>query len=1341
MGVGETRWAAQESSLFRADICYNTSAMSPLGRIFGRGRQLEKLLKKAEDAFREEDWEASAEAAGELRNKIEAGDPGKFATELARALYLEAASHQKREDFPGALRVIEKAVKDLSDPGEIARVLAEIAFVSDDEAVLPLLERASGKWPESNPIALALCSKYVKEERFDERTLPLFSRMHQRAPDNRQVLYGLAMCLKRLEKFDRTSLAVYRRAFHEYSTNNEFLYALSRTYASQRPPVNEALPVIERALKFFPEEEAFHKARVSILANLPSLTPDHVRLLLEAYKKSKDQKLAEKLVDHLLAAHADDEDACRVYEAVWRDHPKRTALLTILAERYRLSGRKDKAAMEIFQAFFDDMPRERENTLYLARRYAEANAASQSAILVYQQALRDGTTTDVDPVVLALARGYLALGRRDEEAARVYRMAHNAEPENYDVLTALKDVAMAGGRMDGARANPLIDYIKDPNTETEVASALARKLGESLASEGRKDADACDVYRLNVADRKASEAEEELLVEALVEGGNVKLADSPLIERVYRRTDSEKLAATLAELYRESGKLSRSTLPIVVRTLEANPSNRKLAVWALPYLLDKHGQDEKYFPLLATLIVKGHLSAMKDVKPGLVAGTATRIARDRIREGAYKAAIEILGEAFKFDPNPILQYLLGVSYQGSGDFTAGLAVFKDLIKSEKENAQYRYRSAVLKLISGDLSEAEKDLDELAKRFPDHALVHLRKGMLLEAREDRQGALAEYELVRTRDKAVAAFAEYRKGMLLCSKGDWREGLKLLDRAAGGGIQSPTLDSARLVACVILADEAMKSGSLDPAEKLLKAVAEVSSPPWPQVATERLIRLALLRLEANDEKGAQRALEVAEKTGTRDSRVGSLLALIDIQAGRPKASVERLERALTSRDPAGAELAHRLWAAISIRLGRHDEGRESADWLVARKAEGAVRLRFLAVWRDPLEIDWPPALENWTYEGLENELCFPVGLIGRMAYKRADYEGGAKYLEKYHKDQSKPDKVEAEFLLGLMYIKQKKANLGLHYWGHILEEGHRDLSGRQRVEALMLLGYHFLEHGETERSREAFKLAKEAGAEEEEIARAISYSYLQAGHLAAKVDNMRGAIREWERILESSPNDWQALQNLGLAHFLVGEDEKATEYFDQLFSLCEEHPGLVDEETLSFLLEETRKMINQLVSLKQSDTVRAEVKREILVDEIRSANRHYWTLGVKKGATSEEAQANYFRLVKIYNPEKYPEDFMILESAYEFFNKPGQLKKNEQRVFNAFNFRLLGLESTGGLTEIPPSAQITEFLREALDPRRQVDISKLLEDSFSRKDAMPVLNAQPDFACPDYLASWE
>ncbi|HEX9745681.1 MAG TPA: hypothetical protein VGB30_09660 [bacterium] len=1317
--------------------------MNAIGRIFGRGRQVENLLKKAEESYGAGDMTECIKFSTELRAKMDPKTYQKHLKDVARSFYLEASSHFKLGATSHALDTIKEALELPGELGDIARLLGEIALMSGDERIIEVLELANEKIPDNNHITLALCNKYVAIERFDESAYRIFSRMHQRSPENQNVIFGLAMCLHKLEKYDAKSLQVYRRAFHEFSTNNDILFALAKSYASMDNPVAEALPVIERAIKFYNDEEDFLRARIAILSNLSSLTADQVRLLVAEYKKTRDIVLAEKLVGHLLASHSDDEDSCRVYEAVWEGHDKQTTMLSILSERYRLAGRKDNQAIQIYQAFFDDMPRDGENTVFLSKLYAAKKNIDPSAVLVYQQTLRDGAKGDVDNVVKVLAQAYLSKKRHDEEAARIYRMAHNIEPENYEILKALRDVAIAGGKMDGARATPLIEYILHRDTNKGDADDLAEKLGESLAKEGRTDEEACKIYKLNVVNRDSSPEQEELLVKALITRDELKLTDIALVERVYSRGEDPDIGVALSDLYRQAGSLDNKNIKIVIRALQTRPDNSNLASWALPKILEGFASDPKYSALIADLVIRGHLSGIKKLNPGMLSSAVSSIARQFIENGEFDRSIKLLSEAFKYEADPVLQYLLGVSYQGSGDFATGIGVFKSLLKNDKGNPMYRYRMVVLSLLNGDIDSAEKEINQLKAQFPDHPLVSLRHGMILESKNKLVEAAERYKSIKSREKEIIAFRDYRLGILDCATGSWESGSKLLERATAAGIKSKALELAKNIARITIVDQNLSpDGNLDSAEQKLKSMLDIVTNPWTVVTSERFLRLALLRLKAADIAGAQRALQSALKLRPNDGRVSSVTSLLDFLASRPKAAMERLESALSTRDPLGAELANRLWCVLSIRLGRFDEARNSADWLVAIKADDAIRMRFLVMYRNPLEVDWPPALNEWKYDRIEKDFGFPVGLIGRMAYKRADYQGGAEYLEKYFKNEEKTDRVEAEFLLGLMYIKLKKANLGLHYWSNILTEGHKQLTGKQRTDNLMLLGYHFLEHGEIEKSREAFKLAKESGAQEKDIISANALSHLQAGYIQAKSDNMPSAIREWEKIIEDNVHRWKALQNLGLAHFWKNNDDKALEYFNELFLICENSPEEIESETFSFVQEETRKMINQLVALRgvKAGEVRGTVKREMLLDEIQEANRHYWTLGIKKGATSQVAQANYFRLIKIYNPEKYPQDFMILEKAYNFFNKPGLLKKNEQRVFNAFNFAELGLETTGGLADIPASPQLVDFIKGELDPKKQLDVDRILEDSASRKDPLPAINTSADFNVPDYLIQW-
>jgi curved DNA-binding protein CbpA len=75
-----------------------------------------------------------------------------------------------------------------------------------------------------------------------------------------------------------------------------------------------------------------------------------------------------------------------------------------------------------------------------------------------------------------------------------------------------------------------------------------------------------------------------------------------------------------------------------------------------------------------------------------------------------------------------------------------------------------------------------------------------------------------------------------------------------------------------------------------------------------------------------------------------------------------------------------------------------------------------------------------------------------------------------------------------------------------------------------------------------------------------------------------------------------------------------------------------------------------------------------KTEEMVDYYRRANQFYWILGLDKNATKGQIEKAYFRLVKIFDPERHASDFMLLEDAYA--NLTSQRKRERIDIF-AYN----------------------------------------------------------------------
>jgi hypothetical protein len=102
----------------------------------------------------------------------------------------------------------------------------------------------------------------------------------------------------------------------------------------------------------------------------------------------------------------------------------------------------------------------------------------------------------------------------------------------------------------------------------------------------------------------------------------------------------------------------------------------------------------------------------------------------------------------------------------------------------------------------------------------------------------------------------------------------------------------------------------------------------------------------------------------------------------------------------------------------------------------------------------------------------------------------------------------------------------------------------------------------------------------------------------------------------------------------------------------------------------------------------DVTRA--RAEDAIDFYQKANQFYWILSLDKFAQAQQIEREYFRLIKIFNPERHADDFMLVEEAYT-----NLYKENERRsmidlfAYNPLNVgtlraRLKRLPKDGGIS---------------------------------------------------------
>ncbi|HYE79642.1 MAG TPA: hypothetical protein VEI97_16770, partial [bacterium] len=250
--------------------------------------------------------------------------------------------------------------------------------------------------------------------------------------------------------------------------------------------------------------------------------------------------------------------------------------------------------------------------------------------------------------------------------------------------------------------------------------------------------------------------------------------------------------------------------------------------------------------------------------------------------------------------------------------------------------------------------------------------------------------------------------------------------------------------------------------------------------------------------------------------------------------------------------------------------------------------------------------------------------------------------------------------------------------------------RGIPKEKLVELYYGLLYRYLQDSQVEEATAVLQKLEGLDPQGADLSTAKSYLFLQKGYLAAKEGAYVQAVNHWKECLKHAPN-LAAYQNLGLVEMIKAHPDAALRYWKTYYDILERKVKTAPDENEVIQLNEARRIVNLLNTFQEEEEFKAAVKKEILIDDIEQVNQHYWTLGLVKGATEKEAEKSYFRLIRTYNPERYPKEFMQIEAAYGFFHDAARLRKAEILVFNGFNLhralRNSRLPFKWGIPELP------------------------------------------------------
>ncbi|MGH9427568.1 MAG: tetratricopeptide repeat protein, partial [Terriglobia bacterium] len=318
---------------------------------------------------------------------------------------------------------------------------------------------------------------------------------------------------------------------------------------------------------------------------------------------------------------------------------------------------------------------------------------------------------------------------------------------------------------------------------------------------------------------------------------------------------------------------------------------------------------------------------------------------------------------------------------------------------------------------------------------------------------------------------------------------------------------------------------------------------------------------------------------------------------------------------------------------------------------------------------------PYIEQLPIEPVKKK--FPHWIYASYNLKLKRYDEAVKELKELLVEG--PNDPKVLYFLGLTHILKGERGSGLPYWYKILEVNPGKIGDHTLVVQMYArLGFFLLEEGYTEKAMDAWERIKAFDPTHRYADYLLAQVYKQMGYILAKRDRLREGIVKWEMARKLYPKDLQLLHNLAVAFTILGELKEATRVWRLLQNQWKREIDKSPETTAHYQIwyEEVGNFLSsQEEAEKQGATALTRANADEYLSFIRRANQFYWFLGLEKNASRTDVERRYFKLIKTYSPEKHPEEFILLEEAYQYLTDPKRLEQSLLYIFEPVDFKRL------------------------------------------------------------------
>lgn len=1274
--------------------------MGILSKIFGGGSKLAGKLKQADkllgqskplearelirELLADMPEDASSDELSELANlrmevcrQLLAGDDPQAGLDCAMELAGEypeklgpladlVVGHKLLD--PAALKLVEQAVAE--GKGERKRMMLvhakhlldlrgeelgpdDYSFITEAAKLFPLWKDGVG----------LLADRMLRDNRRDAEALAIYRNAYpNRKADVRLREVLLESLIVNHEK-DEFAAAVYKDAV-ETGDNPQALHLLAEYYIDNDEFNAATIPYIERAL----EKSQLHEEELKKLSGMvlesSSEFIDRAKLLLHIYQQGhSDREMLTVLSNALAEQSKFDDEAIEVMTRAFELKVVTKRAILILTEHCLANEREDDFALRVYESYMSTWPDRPQRRIYstLAHHYAEQTRVDDQAQKIYEEALEDNPVDT--PVILILARAYHAQDRRDDRAEQAYRHAFPLAESELKV-----QLAQILAEMKVEAADYGEDTLKYLTTLGRPTSGpLKGKYDEALTNcflaTGRRGEQAQDAYFSLFKQTEDSDKLNPKLVALLAE---------LLMERA-QQPDPDSIEI---RVYRKQFELQKfSTEPEI----------------AFALLRDELARDEHEVNLIHLAVRCFEAEADKLVEYVKDAGRKElmrEIGDFYIEHYNFPLAAKAYEASFTLQPTDEVRYRLAKIHLLEGRADLSLEHLGSL--GCEDYAKLRqYWQAAAKQMQGDSDEAARLLAGIEPNGIPQYLLDLRSAMNDELAGDVESALKQYAGLEAQD-GYDQFQRWLKlqiGIVQMKLGRWEAAMEHLEethRHSPNGRAEQVFFSLSLF---FLGHELLQSGDLAKALPLMTRAVEVNR-------NDRLLRQVIVDVLSlygersffeNKLERAARILEVCHRVLPKRIETKVYLAY----------TYHRLN------DYAKALIYYRdiTWTDDNPRLERS----QAYAYIANNQQEKAWRVfHDLAKRGNLLRENFPRAVACFVADGeardgrVWSDVEFPQDsdtlLLGALLIHDGQYQEAVQLLDAEVKQS--PDKLAYRWFLGQAYSQLGKRDLSVHHWKELLKlvDDSSEAEG-MKIRQFTEIGLAFLEAGYARESMQTWEQLRKVDEGNPDL-RVLYASTLNlnACQMARKEQN-KLAAEEWAKAIKYDPENPEIVQNYAISLLLLDKNDEATRQFHALGKLWQrmasEQPRKHQE--LPRLISVLERAVNTLQLTKgRSEFDLTKVRAEDMIHFYKRANQFYWILSLDKSATQAQIEREYFRLIKIFNPERHADDFMLVEESYtNLFKSPQRREVIDLFVLNPVSVAQVRTR----LTRVPRDGKIS------------------------------------------------